>query len=84
MHIASLARNAPVCPQSHPLLLQGQVLVRNEFASVNMIDTYHRTGLYARASYPSGLGEEGAGTVEAVGPGETHARTPWHAVGLSF
>lgn len=55
--------------------LQGQVLIRNEFASVNMIDTYHRSGLYARSSFPSGLGEEGAGTVEAVGPGKKTANT---------
>jgi NADPH2:quinone reductase len=46
------------------------VLVKNEFIGVNFIDTYFRSGLYPRPSYPSGLGEEGAGTVEAVGPGE--------------
>jgi NADPH2:quinone reductase len=50
--------------------VQGQVLVKNEFIGVNFIDTYFRSGLYPRPSYPSGLGEEGAGTVEAVGPGE--------------
>jgi NADPH:quinone reductase-like Zn-dependent oxidoreductase len=49
--------------------MQGQVLVRNEYIGVNFIDTYFRSGLYPRAAFPSGLGEEGAGTVEAVGPG---------------
>jgi NADPH:quinone reductase-like Zn-dependent oxidoreductase len=37
---------------------------------VNFIDTYHRSGLYPRASFPAGLGEEGAGTVAEVGPGK--------------
>jgi NADPH2:quinone reductase len=35
---------------------------------VNYIDTYHRSGLYP-VPLPSGLGSEGAGVVEAVGPG---------------
>lgn len=35
---------------------------------VNFIDTYFRSGLYPR-QLPTGLGEEGAGTVEAVGAG---------------
>jgi NADPH2:quinone reductase len=33
-----------------------------------LIDTYHRSGLY-KLALPSGLGSEGAGIVEAVGPG---------------
>lgn len=48
---------------------EGQVLVANEYIGVNFIDTYFRSGLYPRTSFPSGLGEEGAGVVEAVGPG---------------
>jgi NADPH2:quinone reductase len=44
-----------------------QVLVRNEAVGVNFIDTYHRGGLYP-VELPSGLGSEGAGVVEAVGP----------------
>jgi hypothetical protein len=40
---------------------------------VNFIDTYHRSGLYPRSSFPAGLGEEGAGTVVEVGPGEKPA-----------
>lgn len=58
--------------------VQGQVLVKNEFIGVNFIDTYFRSGLYPRPSYPSGLGEEGAGTVEAVGPGEGNFKLLGH------
>ena len=43
-----------------------QALVRLEAAGVNFIDVYHRTGLYT-VSLPYVLGQEGAGTVEAVG-----------------
>lgn len=39
-----------------------------QLLQVNFIDTYFRTGLYPR-QLPTGLGEEGAGVVEAVGPG---------------
>jgi NADPH2:quinone reductase len=46
----------------------GEALVRVEAAGVNFIDVYHRSGAYAREP-PFGLGEEGAGVVEAVGPG---------------
>ncbi|KAG6000697.1 hypothetical protein E4U21_005111 [Claviceps maximensis] len=41
-----------------------QVLVKNEFAGVNFIDTYFRTGLYP-AQLPMTLGREAAGTVVA-------------------
>jgi NADPH2:quinone reductase len=44
----------------------GELLVRNEAIGLNFIDTYYRSGLYA-APLPSGLGNEGAGVVEAVG-----------------
>jgi NADPH2:quinone reductase len=40
---------------------------------VNFIDVYFRTGLYP-LPLPSGLGQEGAGVVEAVGEGVTHVR----------
>jgi NADPH2:quinone reductase len=46
----------------------GQVLVRVEAAGVNFIDTYQRSGLYPIQT-PFTLGQEGAGTVEAVGDG---------------
>lgn len=45
----------------------GQVLVRHSAVGLNYIDTYHRSGLYP-LELPSGIGMEGAGRVEAVGP----------------
>ena len=45
----------------------GEIRVRNHAIGVNFIDTYHRTGLY-KVELPAGLGVEGAGVVEAVGP----------------
>ena len=47
----------------------GEVLVRQGAAGVNYRDVYVRKGLYAGPPLPSGLGFEGAGTVEAVGSG---------------
>jgi NADPH:quinone reductase len=47
---------------------EGEALVRIEAAGVNFIDVYFRAGHY-KAPYPMTLGAEGAGTVEAVGPG---------------
>ena len=44
-----------------------QALVRIAAIGVNFIDVYFRTGLY-KADLPIVLGNEGAGTVEAVGP----------------
>jgi NADPH2:quinone reductase len=44
-----------------------QALVRIAAAGVNFIDVYFRTGLY-KADPPIALGNEGAGTVESVGP----------------
>lgn len=46
----------------------GQARVRNHAIGLNFIDTYHRSGLYP-LPLPSGIGLEGAGVVEAVGPG---------------
>lgn len=45
----------------------GEARVRHHAVGLNYIDVYHRTGLYP-VSLPSGLGTEGAGVVEAVGP----------------
>jgi NADPH2:quinone reductase len=52
----------------------GQALVRHEAIGVNLIDTYHRSGLYKVASLPSGIGQEAAGVVEAVGEGVSEVR----------
>ena len=48
-----------------PKMGAGQVIVKNEFAGINFIDTYHRKGLYAR-DLPFIGGQEGGGTVAAV------------------
>src|SRR3954447_10033584 len=51
----------------------GEALVAVEASGVNFIDVYHRTGLYQTA-LPLTLGQEGAGTVLAVGDGVTEVR----------
>ena len=48
----------------------GEVRVRHQAIGLNFIDTYHRSGLYP-LPLPSGLGQEAAGVVEAVGEGVT-------------
>jgi len=49
----------------------GQVRLRQRAVGVNYIDVYHRSGLYKLAEFPAVIGMEGAGVVEAVGPGVT-------------
>ena len=46
----------------------GQIRLRQEAAGLNYIDVYHRTGLYPQP-LPFIPGVEGAGVVEALGPG---------------
>lgn len=46
----------------------GEVRLRHTAVGLNFIDVYHRTGLY-KLPLPAGLGQEGAGVVEALGPG---------------
>lgn len=48
-----------------PTLKEGGVIVKNEYAGINFIDTYHRSGLYAR-DLPFVGGQEGGGTVAAI------------------
>ncbi|MBI3372271.1 MAG: quinone oxidoreductase [Betaproteobacteria bacterium] len=48
----------------------GQARIRHTAIGVNFIDTYQRSGLYPMP-LPCGAGNEGAGVVEAVGPGVT-------------
>lgn len=48
----------------------GEILIRHAAIGVNFIDTYYRSGLYP-LPLPSGLGQEGAGDVTAVGDGVT-------------
>ena len=52
---------------------QGQIRIKQHAVGLNYLDTYHRTGLYP-LPLPSGLGSEGAGVVEAVGPGVTELK----------
>ena len=47
---------------------QGQVRIRHTAIGVNFVDTYQRSGLYPM-QMPAVAGNEGAGVVEAVGPG---------------
>src|ERR1700704_5752084 len=47
---------------------QGQVRPRHTAIGVNFVDTYQRSGLYPM-QVPAIAGNEGAGVVEAVGPG---------------
>ena len=49
----------------------GEARIRQMACGLNYIDVYYRTGKYAQP-LPAGLGMEGAGVVEAVGPGVTH------------
>jgi NADPH2:quinone reductase len=46
----------------------GEALVRVEYAGVNFIDVYKRTGAY-KVPTPFTPGDEGAGVVDSVGPG---------------
>jgi NADPH2:quinone reductase len=48
----------------------GEVTVRHAAVGINFADTYFRTGRYP-VRLPSGLGVEGSGVIEAVGPGVT-------------
>lgn len=48
----------------------GEVRIRHAAVGCNFADTYFRSGLYP-VQPPSGIGVEGAGTVEAVGEGVT-------------
>ena len=48
----------------------GQARMRHKAIGVNFVDTYQRSGLYPM-QVPATAGNEGAGVVEAVGPGVT-------------
>ncbi len=60
--------------EEHPLpstLEPGTVLIRHTAIGVNFIDVYYRQGRYPVASYPTVIGAEGVGVVEAVGSAVT-------------
>ena len=50
-------------PQPGP----GEALIRHRAIGVNMLDTYHRSGLY-QVALPATLGVEAAGVIERLGP----------------
>jgi NADPH2:quinone reductase len=52
----------------------GQARVKHTAIGVNFIDTYHRSGLY-KLPLPTGIGNEAAGVIEAVGDGVTAVKT---------
>jgi len=65
-------------PQPEPKA--GEALVRVAASGVNFIDIYFRTGLYKAPETPVLLGNEGAGVIEAAGPGvdfKVGARVAW-------
>ncbi len=47
----------------------GEALVRHTALGLNFIDVNHRVGRYPLKDFPRTIGMEGAGRVEAVGPG---------------
>jgi NADPH2:quinone reductase len=49
----------------------GEALIKQEACGLNYIDVYFRTGLYKAPTMPLIIGQEGAGTVSAVGQGVT-------------
>jgi NADPH2:quinone reductase len=51
----------------------GEVRVRHKACGLNFLDVYQRSGLY-KIALPSGMGNEAAGVVEAVGSGVTHVK----------
>jgi len=49
------------------------VRVRHKACGLNFLDVYQRSGLY-KIALPSGMGNEGAGVVEAIGAGVTQVK----------
>lgn len=58
---------------STPVPGPGEALLRQTAIGVNFVDTYQRSGLY-KLPLPFTLGNEGAGIVEAIGPGVTEVK----------
>jgi NADPH2:quinone reductase len=58
-----------------PVPGEGKVLVKVCASGVNFIDVYFREGRY-KADLPLVLGQEGAGTVESLGPGVNNGLHP--------
>lgn len=60
----------------------GEATIRHAAIGVNFIDVYCRTGYFRLLQPPGVPGMEGAGVVEAVGPGVTHV-APGERVGYA-
>ncbi len=56
---------------------QGQIRIKHTAIGVNFVDTYQRSGLYPM-QLPQVAGNEGAGVVDAVGPGVTDLKAGDH------
>ena len=69
---------------SRPEPKAGEALVRIEAAGVNFIDVYFRTGAYKAAAFPMTLGQEGAGVVDAVGPGVSQVDVGERVASVNF
>ena len=54
---------------AHPEPGPGEVTIRHKAVGLNYIDVYFRTGVYKLPAFPAIIGMEGAGVVEAIGPG---------------
>ncbi len=70
-----------------PVPARGEALVRVAAAGVNFVDVYKREGRYP-ISLPATLGEEGAGTIEALGKDVSGLRAgdhvAWAGVGGAY
>jgi len=51
----------------------GEVRIRHHASGLNYIDVYQRSGVYP-SPMPLGMGNEGAGVIEAVGAGVGHLK----------
>src|ERR1700742_4889773 len=60
----------------------GQIRIRHGAIGLNFVETYHRSGLYPMA-LPKVLGQEAAGTVDAVGEGVTRFKVGERAAYVS-
>ena len=65
--------NLKYADMPNPTAGPGQAIVKIAATGVNFIDTYFRTGLYP-ATPPIVLGNEGAGTVDSIGPDVTNVK----------
>jgi NADPH2:quinone reductase len=58
-------------PIDAPAPGRGEALIRHTAIGLNFVEVYFRRGTFQAPTLPSILGNEGAGIVEAVGPGVT-------------